>query len=105
MFLVAGVSPRLVTIDETPQRCAACGFFQAQQQRIDHYFSLFFIPLLRVKKGETFLSCRRCQHNASAFAPPRPPPTPAQNVIPCGGCGHLLQSDFRFCPHCGRTVP
>ena len=59
-FLIGGVQPKTVTLDETPGICSACGLAQARLKRVDHYLSLFFIPLFRVKKGDPVLICDRC---------------------------------------------
>jgi hypothetical protein len=59
-FFIAGISPKTKIIDEKPGRCPACGLHQAYQKRIDHYLSVFFIPLIRVKEGEPFIICERC---------------------------------------------
>lgn len=105
MFLIAGITPRVVTLDERPQRCPACGLFQARRQRIDHYLSLFFIPLLRVKTGATLLVCQRCQClvSESETEPPIAPDAPAR-AQRCAGCGRELAADHRFCPFCGRAA-
>jgi hypothetical protein len=101
MLLIAGVSPRLVTLDAGPRRCPRCGLFQAREQRIDHYLSLFFVPLLRVRTGESFIACDRCRE-APGGPPAEPPREPAQPLPACPGCGRPLASDHRFCPGCGR---
>jgi RNA polymerase subunit RPABC4/transcription elongation factor Spt4 len=104
MFLIAGITARVVTLDEPAQRCPACGLFQARRQRVDHWFSLFFIPLLRVKTGQPLLVCQRCQHPTAA--PSTPSTAPAEvHARHCGGCGRRLAADHRFCPFCGRGAP
>ncbi|SPF39937.1 hypothetical protein SBDP1_280015 [Syntrophobacter sp. SbD1] len=59
-FLIGGVQPKSVTVDETPRICPGCGLAQARLKRVDHYLSLFFIPLFPVKKGDPVLICDRC---------------------------------------------
>ena len=78
MFLIAGVQPKTRRVDEHPQRCPACGLARAYTTRVDHYLSLFFIPLFRVKRGEPFLLCNGCQRPVDGFQasspdPPQPP--------------------------------
>jgi primosomal protein N' len=73
------------------------------QKRVDHYVSLFFIPLFPVKKGAPFLICENCktvldEHGYSmdaeqAFGPTR-----------CPHCGRHIDPDFTFCPHCGKAL-
>ncbi len=60
-FLIGGVQPKTVTLDEAAGICSACGLAQARLKRVDHYVSLFFIPLFRVKKGDPVLICDRCK--------------------------------------------
>lgn len=40
--------------------CPSCGLPSAKLKRLDHYLSLFFIPIIPVKKGERFIECDRC---------------------------------------------
>jgi hypothetical protein len=100
MFLIAGIQPKTRIVDATPRRCPQCGLYQARLQRIDHYFSLFFIPLLPVKRGNSFLYCERCQ-GPSGETTQQVEPGSKKN---CQTCGHRLASGFRFCPGCGRPV-
>jgi len=102
-FFIAGIQPKTRTLDSTPRRCPRCGLYQAVTQRVDHYISLFFIPLLRIKQGEPFLYCRRCgqpaapeaqQDDAAAYFD-RPSSV-------CRQCGRSLEGDFNYCPYCGQ---
>ena len=95
MIFIGGIQPRTVTIDETPRICPSCGLAQARLKRVDHYASLFFIPVFRVKKGETFVHCERCRQSAGTVA----------GKSACSRCGRALDSDFRFCPYCGAPLP
>ncbi|MEZ4528970.1 MAG: zinc ribbon domain-containing protein [Desulfobacterales bacterium] len=63
MIFIGGVSPKIKIIDEKPVICPVCGLARAYYKRVDHYLNLFFIPLFRVKKGEPFLMCERCERN------------------------------------------
>jgi len=102
-IFVAGVQPRTRKIDDTPRRCPLCGLHQAYFRRVDHYLSLFFIPVWRVKKGTPFLACDRCEQNAEGIQTHAggPAPRPRQT---CGRCGREIDSEFRFCPHCGNKM-
>jgi RNA polymerase subunit RPABC4/transcription elongation factor Spt4 len=91
MIFIGGIQPKTVTVDDTPRICPACGLAQARLKRVDHYLSLFFIPVFRVKTGEPFIHCERCQQSAGKEAGP----------TACGRCGRLLDGDFQFCPYCG----
>ena len=106
-FVIAGVQPKTRTLDETPRRCARCGLHQARLQQVDHYISLFFIPLIRVKQGEPFLYCQRCRQpvdlptdTTGTVSGPQPSGGPQHPM--CRQCGRTLSSEYRYCPHCGQ---
>jgi len=103
MILIAGITPKTETIDDTPRLCPRCGLAQAYLQRVDHFFSLFFIPLFRVKTGQPFLMCRRCQ-KAVGDIPYASDSAPALVGPDCRECGRPLQEGFAYCPYCGTPV-
>lgn len=101
-FFIGGVQPKTVTLDETPRMCPACGLYQARLRRVDHYLSLFFIPLFPVKRGRPFLKCQSCgaisdESGQTLYAAEKP-------GTQCPYCGREIESSFRFCPYCGRTL-
>ena len=101
MIFIAGVSPKTTVIDQTARLCPVCGLARARRQRIDHWLSLFFIPVFRVKKGAEFLFCDRCEQTVGEM------PSGSgyeQDVSPntCSTCGKALEKDHRFCPYCGQ---
>ncbi len=100
MFLIAGVSPKTTVIEEKPQLCPICGLARARYRRVDHYLNLFFIPLFRVKKGEAFLMCDKCEKEIKEFGY-KDGAFPDGKEILCGSCGKKIKEDFRFCPYCG----
>ena len=102
MFIIAGVSPKTTTLDHHPRRCPACGLFQAYLKRTDSYFSLFFLPLFPVKKGEPYLWCKRCNHLSHETQGPRPPGPPDGKRSVCRACGKALDRQFGYCPYCGN---
>jgi predicted amidophosphoribosyltransferase len=100
MFIIAGIQPKRTRLDKRPATCPRCGQATASRQRVDQYFSFFFIPLFRVSKGEEVLWCDHCQ---MGFAPQRPGPT-VEDLRPaptCRRCGRPLAPDFNYCPYCG----
>ena len=102
MLFIAGISPKIKSLDPTPRRCPTCGLHQAYLKRIDHYLSLFFIPLLRVKKGTPFVSCDRCE--SGFFRDNRPDDATPWSGRRCKFCGKRLKDDFKFCPECGQSI-
>jgi ribosomal protein L37E len=70
---------------------------------MDHYLSLFFIPVLRVKKGEPFIMCDRCQRSSPEFETPGNLPF-QDNAIVCKYCGKSMNRDFKYCPFCGKQL-
>ncbi len=103
MIFIGGVQPKTVTVDDTPQRCPSCGLVRAHTRRIDHYLSLFFIPLFRVKTGEPFLYCDRCEAPVFEEESSTPPWQQPVNTR-CHHCGGTIRPDFKFCPHCGHPA-
>jgi len=101
MFLIAGVSPKTTIVDEKPRLCPVCGLARARYKRVDHYFSLFFIPLFRVKKGEAFLMCDKCEQEVKEFGY-GPESFKGDKEALCRNCGKKLKGDFIFCPYCGE---
>jgi len=102
-FLIGGVQPKTVTLDEVPGICSACGLAQARLKRVDHYLSLFFIPLFPVKKGDPVLICDRCGAISSPDGDFREA-SPEAHKDRCPQCGYLVDRDFRYCPSCGRRI-
>ena len=98
-FLIAGIQPRTRDMDGHPRMCHSCGLYQAYVRRTDHYLSLFFLPLIPVRKGTPFVECRKCGAVAAESGEPRFTPPPL-----CAYCGRAVEKDFRFCPACGKAV-
>lgn len=101
MFFIAGISPKTIVIDENKKLCPICGLARAYYRRIDHYFTLFFIPLFRVKKGEEFLMCEKCEQEIQEFEFGNDSLQSGETEI-CNKCGKKLKADFTFCPYCGK---
>lgn len=104
MFLIAGVSPKTKILDNTPRRCPVCGLARAYYKRIDHYFNLFFIPIFRVKKGEPFVMCERCERTVHEFDDEISRSQLDKKETPCNQCGRALEENFKYCPYCGKPI-
>ena len=103
MIFIAGVSPKIKILDRNPRRCPVCGLNQAHYKRMDHYLSLFFIPILRVKKGEPFIMCDRCERSFKEFGPDLTRPQ-REGAGTCRYCGKDVGGGFKFCPYCGKQI-
>jgi rRNA maturation endonuclease Nob1 len=103
-FFIGGVQPKTVRLDKHARVCPRCGHLELYLKRVDHYFSLFFIPLFPVKRGTPFLSCDNCQsvfdETGGAIGAPF-----EKESRKCPYCGRRLESDFEFCPRCGKRIP
>jgi uncharacterized CHY-type Zn-finger protein len=102
-FFIGGITPKTKKIDETPRRCPDCGLYQAYQMRVDHYLNLFFIPVLRIKKGEPFIMCERCHKATNEFSRDFSPYREETGLL-CKFCGNPIHKGFFFCPYCGKKL-
>ena len=103
MFLVAGVSPKTKVLDTNPRRCPVCGLSRAFYKRIDRYFNLFFVPIVRVKKGEPFIMCEKCEKTVQEIEQDYQA-FPVEQEPSCNHCGKTLHQDFKYCPFCGNLI-
>ncbi|MBU0736443.1 MAG: zinc ribbon domain-containing protein [Proteobacteria bacterium] len=83
--------------------CQSCGLYQARLKRVDHYLSIFFLPVFRVKKGEPFFQCQSCGGLAAESGDFRDQRVRLAGRT-CPHCGHSIESGFRFCPSCGGRL-
>lgn len=104
VFLIAGVQPKTRRIDDTPRRCPACGLAQAYTTRVDHYLSLFFLPVIRVKQGAPFLFCEHCRQPVDDSSPTFQGAASASPATVCAACNKTFDASFKYCPHCGQRA-
>ena len=102
-FLIGGVQPKKVRLDKQARFCPSCSRMTLRLTRLDHYLSLFFIPLFPVKKGVPFLICENCDSvfNEEGIKMQEDRVLSKGN---CPNCGRLLDSDFVYCPSCGKKL-
>ena len=103
-FFIGGIQPRTITVEDAKRLCPVCGLAQARLKRIDHYLSLFFIPLFPVKRGDVVLICERCGAVSSPDQPIGRHPLAGGGRDRCSQCGASVEASFRYCPHCGAPA-
>jgi rubrerythrin len=103
MIFIAGVQPRTKTLDNNPRLCPLCGNAEAYLKRVDHYLSIFFIPIVPVSRGKPAIICERCGgisdemgHGIGARR--------VGGELSCKHCGRVLEREFAFCPYCGKRI-
>jgi RNA polymerase subunit RPABC4/transcription elongation factor Spt4 len=102
-FFIGGIQPKTVLIDKQARSCPACGHFEINQKRVDHYLSLFFIPLFPVKRGTPFLICENCNTIIDEHGYSKGVERPMREQR-CPSCGRKVAPDFTFCPYCGKAL-
>ncbi|KMY65854.1 hypothetical protein AAU61_19615 [Desulfocarbo indianensis] len=91
-------------MDSAPRLCPSCGLATCRRFRLDHYLSLFFLPLFPVKRGQEFWECSRCGRPCGPGAPAGSQGRAGGRPPNCPNCGRPLGDDFSFCPGCGRRL-
>ena len=102
-FFIGGIQPKTVLVDKQPRSCPACGHVGMYQKRVDHYVSLFFIPLFPVKRGSPFLMCENC-HSILDESGSKMDFEQKRGENRCPHCGRSISPDFNFCPYCGKAL-
>ena len=102
-FFIGGIQPKTVNVNGQLRTCPSCGLYQARLRRVDHYLSVFFLPIFRVKKGTPFLECQNCgsiSHESGKIWFD----TQQKAGHVCPYCGKPLEPSYRFCPFCGKPA-
>jgi RNA polymerase subunit RPABC4/transcription elongation factor Spt4 len=102
-FFIGGIQPRTKIVDKQARLCPACRQIKVYRKRIDHYLSLFFIPLFPVKKGAPFLICENC-HAVIDERGTGMDVRPRTWERRCPRCERVVDPDFSFCPYCGQNL-
>ena len=100
---VSAAHKRAATAERKDVRCPACGHVGVYQKRVDHYVSLFFIPLFPIKRGAPFLMCDQCNTILDEQGA-RMDFEQVRGKSRCPSCGRSVDSGFSFCPHCGKAL-
>jgi RNA polymerase subunit RPABC4/transcription elongation factor Spt4 len=102
-FFIGGIQPKTVTIEKQARSCPACGHVGVSLKRVDHYVSLFFIPLFPVKRGVPFVMCDNCNTvlDEGGYTTASEEPVKGKR---CPSCGREVEPDFAFCPYCGKSL-
>jgi len=99
MIFIGGVQPKTRLLEKTPRTCPSCGLLQAYLKRTSQYISLFFIPVIPISQGKTFLACDACGGVFDEQG--RLPTLPFEAERRCPGCGESISPSFSYCPYCG----
>jgi RNA polymerase subunit RPABC4/transcription elongation factor Spt4 len=102
-FFIGGIQPRTTVIERKPGTCPYCSHNDIRLKRTDHYLALFFIPLVRVKKGMPYLTCDHCStilNETGSYTAPGGWNTTREKR--CDSCGREMETDFTYCPYCGE---
>jgi hypothetical protein len=102
-FFIGGIQPKTVTLEKQARTCPSCGHVGVSLKRVDHYVSLFFIPLIPVKRGVPFLICDKCNSVLDEYGYGRAPEGWVKKAR-CPSCGREVEQDFAFCPYCGKAL-
>jgi hypothetical protein len=100
-FFIAGLQPKITFVDKQPVLCPSCGLMRARYKRVDKYISLFFIPIIPVKRGDPFLFCDSCGLQSTGVVTGN---LYGQNSPLCKNCGKTIKKDFIYCPFCGKPL-
>jgi hypothetical protein len=101
-FFIGGIQPKTVVVDKQARPCPTCGHIEVCLKRVDHYLSLFFIPLFPVKKGVSFFACERCKTTFDDLSGYRANMNVSRKN--CPHCGKQIEPHFNFCPYCGKKL-
>lgn len=103
MIFIAGIQPKTRRLDNNPRICPSCGSPRAYFKTVDHYLSIFFIPIIPIKRGVPILSCENCgavlTETGQALWTER-----TREEKRCHHCGHMMERDFSYCPYCGTKL-
>jgi RNA polymerase subunit RPABC4/transcription elongation factor Spt4 len=102
-ILIGGLQPKKVKVDDRARTCPQCQTPTARLVRLDNYLSLFFIPVVPIKKGLVVLTCDRCG-GVWDEADPNARPEPKRIGPVCPACQQVVEPQHRFCPSCGRKL-
>ena len=129
MFILFGmrdIKTRVKGGLELRKHCGRCGLLSdMQEHRWVKFFTLFFVPLIPISRGESLLVCKRCgaafypqaedyrQVGAPLFDSGTPggesQSQPGKTIINCGRCRGRMRIPLFLhkrvhvtCPHCGE---
>ena len=103
MIFIAGIQPKTKLLESSPRICLSCGSPQAYLKRVDHYLSIFFVPIIPIRRGVPMLRCENCGAVLTETGPPLWTEG-IQEEKRCAHCGRVMEGDFSYCPYCGTRL-
>ena len=103
-FFIGGIQPRTVRLEKRPEACPFCFHLDVYLKRTDQYISVFFIPIIRIKKGVPFLTCENCRAVLDRDDGFIGMDRGGDRIRRCGSCGRSVEPDFDYCPYCGKHL-
>ena len=106
MIFIGGIQPRTVKVEKAPMTCPHCAHPEVYWKRVDHYLSLFFIPLFPIKRGGVpFLVCDHCGALPDGYSASSTfEGETSDETRYCGYCNRMVAGDFSYCPYCGKAL-
>ncbi len=98
-FFIGGVQPRTVRVEKQARSCPSCAHHEVYTKRVNLYIAIFFIPIIRIKKGPPFTVCENCDALLEGVGT-----VDRQWGQVCGTCGKFVDDGFSYCPYCGKGI-
>ena len=103
-FSIGGIQPRTVRLEKQSRACPVCSHFNVYLERTDRYISLFFIPIIPVKRGTPYVICENCRTILDNGFSVHGRGAGENDIHCCSACWKTLDPKFSYCPYCGKNI-